>query len=114
MAIQFKKFPNIAKFVRNNRIASELSQQELSLKLGYQNGQFISNVERGLCSIPAKQYKTLCKVLDIFPQELEIALRMDYEFSVKRSLYPEKIQSLLKEYEACNQENTNSSRNNIN
>lgn len=111
---KFKKFPNIAKFIQHYREYADLSQQELSTKLGYINGQFVSNIERGLCSIPVKKYKTLCKILNVFPEELEQVLMLDHAFAVKRSLYPERINSLLKEYEACNQENTNSSPSRVN
>lgn len=65
-----KSFENIAKLVKEARLAhpSRMSQSELSHKLGYKNGQFISNVERGLCSIPLKSLAQFAEVLDI-PKE---------------------------------------------
>jgi hypothetical protein len=73
------------------------------------NGQFVSNVERGLSSIPSTKYKILCNVLNIFPQELEKALLLDAEFHIKRALYPEQIKRLNEEYGAwINKESTNS------
>lgn len=105
-----KKFPNIANFVRDCRENENISQSKLSEALGYSSsGQFISNVERGICSIPVKKYKKLCKALNIFPQELEAALIADAEFEIKRNLYPERLQQLRKEYEQWDSEGTNSS-----
>lgn len=49
------KFNNIAELVKERRIAKNMSQAELAHSLGYLNGQFISNAERGLCSLPLKK-----------------------------------------------------------
>lgn len=58
-------FDQMAKLIKKKRAEKKLSQGQLSFKLGYKNGQFISNVERGLCGIPAKKASTLCKILGI-------------------------------------------------
>lgn len=65
-----KSFENIARLVKEARLShsSRMSQSELSHKLGYKNGQFISNVERGLCSIPLKSLAQFADVLEI-PRE---------------------------------------------
>jgi hypothetical protein len=46
---------------------------------GYKNGQFISNVERGLCNVPLKMMKKISEVLDISPEELKAAILKDHE-----------------------------------
>lgn len=83
-----KSFQYIAKLVKEKRLAhpGKLSQSELSNKLGYKNGQFISNVERGLCSIPLKSLGTFCEILDIPKQELMDTMLKDLETTLERHL----------------------------
>lgn len=74
-----KSFSQIAHVVRNSRTnhPKSYSQTELSQMLGYRNGQFISNVERGLCSVPKKKLKKLAQILDIDKTELFTAVLED-------------------------------------
>lgn len=76
-----KKFDNIAQLIKTKRTSEEvdLSQQQLSMLLGYKNGQFISNVERGLCSIPSNKLKMISKTLKITKEDLKATLIKDYE-----------------------------------
>lgn len=75
-----RSFENISRLIRQKRLAhtKHYSQAELSQILGYKNGQFISNVERGLCSVPLKMLKRVGQVLDISPMELRESLLADY------------------------------------
>lgn len=74
-------FGNIAQLVKTARMdhPKKYSQTELSAQLGYKNGQFISNIERGLCSVPVKSLSLLTKTLNIEPTELKSALLRDME-----------------------------------
>ena len=76
-----RSFKNIATLVRTKRIGhpKNYSQSDLSLLLGYKNGQFISNVERGLCNVPLKMMKKISEVLDINGDELKAAILKDHE-----------------------------------
>jgi len=76
-----RSFRHIAKLIRDKRLShkNSYSQSELSSLLGYKNGQFISNVERGLCSIPLKMLKKVCDILDIEQAEFREVLLKDYE-----------------------------------
>ena len=76
-----KSFKHIASLIKIKRIAhpNGLSQTDLSLLLGYRNGQFISNVERGLCNIPLKNMKKISEVLDIPPEELKKTILKDLD-----------------------------------
>ncbi len=75
-----RSFENISQLIRQKRLEhhKHYSQAELSQILGYKNGQFISNVERGLCSIPLKMLKRVAQVLDISPMELRESLLADF------------------------------------
>lgn len=76
-----RSFKNIATLIRTKRIGhpKNYSQSDLSLLLGYKNGQFISNVERGLCNVPLKMMKKISEVLDISPDDLKTAILKDHE-----------------------------------
>jgi transcriptional regulator with XRE-family HTH domain len=81
-------FENIAKLIRTKRInhTKGYSQSELSNLLGYKNGQFISNVERALCSIPLKMLRKVSEVLDISSEELKEAILKDQEATLNNYL----------------------------
>lgn len=76
-----RTFKNIATLIKTKRLnhPKAYSQSELSELLGYKNGQFISNVERGLCSIPLKMMKKISEVLEVPPEELKGAILKDHE-----------------------------------
>ena len=76
-----RSFKNIATLIRSKRIGhpKNYSQSDLSLLLGYKNGQFISNVERGLCNVPLKMMKKISEVLDINGEELKAAILKDHD-----------------------------------
>ncbi len=76
-----RSFVNIAKLIKEKRQShpKAYSQSELSHLLGYKNGQFISNVERGLCNIPLKILPKVSEVLDIKEDELKQSLLQDQE-----------------------------------
>lgn len=65
-------FTSVAKLVSEKRKsnAKNYSQSELSHQLGYKNGQFISNVERGKCSLPNKVVPKFCELLGVDRQEV--------------------------------------------
>lgn len=94
-----KSFQHIAKLVKEKRLGhpSRPSQSELSHKLGYKNGQFISNVERGLCSIPLKSLATFCEILDISKRELMDTMLKDLEATLDRHLQNGQERSLRNE-----------------
>ena len=51
--------------IKRYRLRKGLTQTELATKLGFQNGQYISNVERDLCLFSFKRYLDLQRVLGI-------------------------------------------------
>lgn len=79
-----RSFKHIGRFVKNGRMKHPqlYSQNQLSKLLGYKNGQFISNVERGLCGIPLKGIQKLIEVLGLDRTELKNAMLRDYEDTI--------------------------------
>lgn len=72
-----RTFNNIARTVREKRLKAGMSQCDLSYKLKYKNGQFISNCERGLCSIPLKKVPLLAAILDAKIDDFKDAIIKD-------------------------------------
>lgn len=75
-----RAFDNIAQLIKEKRrrLTPKVSQQGLSYRLGYKNGQFISNIERGLCSVPLRSLNSICEVLKVSKEELKQTLLDDY------------------------------------
>lgn len=81
-----KKFNKTAKLIKAYRLNSPYSQTELAPLLGYKNGQFVSNVERGLCSVPVKKHKKLSKLLAIPLKEIANAHFEDFRENYRVAL----------------------------
>lgn len=75
-----RSFQHIATLIRVKRMShpSVLSQTDLSTLLGYKNGQFISNVERGLCNVPLKMMSRIAEILNISEAEIKTAILKDH------------------------------------
>ena len=84
MSVQKREFANIATLVKSYRTPKGLSQTQLSKELGYKNGQFISNVERGLCSIPFEKISKLSQVLEVPTVQVKEAILKDYSSNIDK------------------------------
>ena len=73
---------NQANLIKVARIKKGFSQSELSEKLGYKNGQFVSNIERQKCGLPSKDLAKICKILDIESEKLKKAIVGDFRNKV--------------------------------
>lgn len=76
----------IGKVIKEGRESAKISQSKLSSQLGYRNGQFISNVERGICSIPLDKVGKVASVLSLNSDVIKEALLQDYELKVEKAL----------------------------
>jgi len=56
---------HIGNQIRIHREKIGMTQMQLSKKLGYTTSQFISNIERGLCSLPEKKHSKITTILGI-------------------------------------------------
>lgn len=65
-----KKNAQLAKFLKEKRIASGLSQGDVADKLGYSTAQFISNWERGVAAPPVNILKKLAELYKVNAEEL--------------------------------------------
>lgn len=55
----------IGQIIKHARKEKKITQLELGLRLGYQTGQLISNVERGTARIPLAKFRKLCAILKL-------------------------------------------------
>jgi transcriptional regulator with XRE-family HTH domain len=60
----------LGKYLLRKRLDKNLTQHRLAQLLGLKSGQFISNYERGLCSVPLKKVKVMLKILKLDPIEV--------------------------------------------
>lgn len=60
----------LAEALKQAREKAELSQGEVAKALGYSSPQFVSNMERGLCSIPPRKAAAFCKLTGMKPAKL--------------------------------------------
>lgn len=79
-------FRETAKIVKINRVKKEMSQKNLAQAVGFRNGQFVSNIERGLCAVPLKKIVAMSKLLDIHPVDLGNAIVTDFSNKVAANI----------------------------
>lgn len=79
-----KTFKHIAEFVKTRREELGISQQDLSTSIGYKHGQFISNIERGVCSLPAFKILSLAVSLKTQPRPIIDAMVKDFHDNLLR------------------------------
>jgi len=86
MKASFTHVPNLIKTRREQKLP-KISQKTLSLKIGYKNGQFVSNIERGICSLPPEKILQVCSYIDVTPNELIDAMVDDFRLSIEKEIY---------------------------
>lgn len=85
-----KRYPNEASLLRRLRhsLEEESSQSEIAWKLGFKNGQYISNCERTLCQLPWKSWE---KVIQLYGEKAGVgwnevlsAINADTAFNIEK------------------------------
>ena len=78
------RYRNIARVVAAAREQSGLSQAEICKELGWVSGQFMSNVERGISSIPPEKFRTFAQLTGISVLSLQEAHMADIRHDIER------------------------------
>lgn len=81
MAVEIK---SLAEFIKLKRQQVGVSQNDLGKKLGFGNGQFISNIENGKCSLPLDKCELICKELKCSPSTLKQILIFEYSKKINK------------------------------
>lgn len=77
---------NLGEIIRVGRAKTNVSQSQLAKKLGYKNGQYISNVERGQCSLPVRHIAQAGDILNIHPENIANAMISDYADKINNAI----------------------------
>lgn len=85
--IRYRRFEKLAKFLKDKRIETGLSQGEVAKALGFSSPQFISNWERGVCAPPLNSLPKLTRVLKIKESDLVKILMGVTKMTVEETLY---------------------------
>ena len=91
-----KCFDHIAKLVQEARESIGISQEELSLNLGYKNGQFISNIERGKCSLPIKHICLFCQLTKTETDPVIKAILYDQQMTINGVVFKTEKRKMVK------------------
>lgn len=81
-----ENFKNIAKLLREKRQShpKKYTQSQVGNAIDCKGGQFISNIERGRCSLPPVAMKKVAELLDITQEEIFDAIIADYREDLKQ------------------------------
>jgi len=77
---------NLGAYLKKKRLEAGLTQLEVADDLGYSSPQFISNIERGLCSPPLRNLKTMIKLYNISVNEVMELILKEQENILKAAL----------------------------
>ena len=77
---------NLGGYLKTKRQNAGMTQQEVANKLGYSTAQFISNFERGLCSPPLNNLKTIIGLYKIPVEEVMNLILKEQEHILRRAL----------------------------
>lgn len=81
---QVMKITYVGTLVLNARLAKNISQNKLAKKCRLLNGQYLSNLERGVCGPSLSLAKKLCRLLGISEWEFRSAMIKDYAANLQR------------------------------
>lgn len=84
------KFKHISYLIKTKRLQKLMRQTELSRQLGYPDGQFINNLERGACGLPPKMMGLVSLHLDVPINELAHAMLKDYAATLDQAIEEQK------------------------
>lgn len=76
----------IGQTIRDNREINQMTQLDLSRKLGYQSTQFVSLFERGLSKCPDKVLGKISKILEIDPKYFMDLILEDFKSDLVKDL----------------------------
>ena len=83
-------------YLKQKRERLGLSQSEVAHELGYSSPQFVSNFERGLCSLPLNKIKKLIDLYELKGEEVVELMLSLHETYLREELNVKKRAKLKK------------------
>lgn len=81
------QFPSMAKLIKQKRIENGQKQMDVTHLFSGTYGkvaQFVSNCERGICTVPLKRAKSVCEFMGITKEEFSNAYLEDIKIKIER------------------------------
>ena len=83
-----KQFYQIGSFIRQRRVElGGISQVKLSEAMGFKGGQYVSNIERGLCSIPPEKILIVADMLKLNVEDIIDKMAEDFKINARDTAY---------------------------
>ncbi len=74
----------LGEYLREKRVKADLTQGFVAQKMGFTSPQFISNIERGLCSPPMDVLKRMIRLYKLrSPEVVRVLTRLQEEYFEK-------------------------------
>lgn len=84
------QFKNMARLLKMARKESDTTQRQVSRALKLSSPQFMSNAERGLCSLPPKHFQKYAKITGVNIRRLISAHVADSNMNLKNEVFGRK------------------------
>lgn len=81
---------SLGNYLKRKRVEAGITQSDVAKRLGYSTPQFISNIERGLCSPPLKNLRVLVKMYRIPVSEIMKLILNEQEVILRKALLGQK------------------------
>lgn len=80
---------HLSSVIRNRRRELNLSQEDVSRVMGWNKtrGQFLSNIERSKCTLPAKYISKISETIQLPPEAIIDAMLNDYREALSREVH---------------------------
>lgn len=85
-----RNYDTLGLFFKEKRTASGLTQLDVARKLGYTSAQFISNFERGLCSLPLNAIRKLTQLYKADQDKVYNLIMSEQESYIQEQLFGKK------------------------
>ncbi len=79
---------NVGRLIKTERLAQGFSQGQCARKLGLSTPQYISNIERGICSISIPNARKLCRLLKVHSETFKEAMILDFKNDLNKKWRP--------------------------
>lgn len=88
-----RNYDTLGLFFKEKRATVGMTQLDVAKKLGYTSAQFISNFERGLCSLPLNAIRKLTQLYKADADKVYSLIMVEQENYIQEQLFGRKAAS---------------------